>query len=730
MLKKIAILLAVLLVPVLIMSAGDTISRDQKTYQDLKSLSDAGIITKPLTKDNLTRAEVVEYINDGVHNVLAANVLATSTSSDTELSGQIEKLYNLVKAYMTDMMKTQQKLDSIIETIGDLKVKKDSIEKRQDKLLSSMGMRINGESSAYMTDVLLFGSKYIANAEPAKRYRPITQYLDLKFSLNATKELYAEATFRVENLYGGFWGSMDIQGLKRFFIQGQYPVSFVFGDYQGKLTPYTLWAVDDQRPYEAKIFSDKRDMNKKELYLLDNTWPLSGAKAQTILELFDTVDVDITVLGARLGEGMNSGEPARSYYQLYSPSQGVFMPNPYNHDEYLIGGSIHSGVSDLFKLGVNYSEIIDSKDTGTFSYATLDNYVTSADGEFKIKFGDDGQAKVKAEFAKSSYTNNKWFQNYITDTALKGAAEATFMNSTLGVSYSLVGNSYTAYAAQTRMSDERNSYMYLTQNNAWNITTAPPSYLLGGKTYPFTRYNPAINVSYGNSAGSGSTGLAYKQENLFYFPVYENNTMPYGDSTPNRKNITVKYSGNYLDGIIQPSIQYVMANEIVSSLDVTYTVKPRNFTVIEGGVKSEFTLGIPWTISAGYKTENTDNGQTNSIALISSTIDAGIEGTIIKKKLKAYAGYKNIAFAGSEYGVAWNAMSFSYKYGLRKYDATITSMGAGVEYYIAKPAVIGVSFTNTVLADKNNKTLTDFLNNTKPLSYSVQELDIKVSISF
>ena len=75
-------------------------------------------------------------------------------------------------------------------------------------------------------------------------------------------------------------------------------------------------------------------------------------------------------------------------------------------------------------------------------------------------------------------------------------------------------------------------------------------------------------------------------------------------------------------------------------------------------------------------------------------------------------------------------MSSIYQYGLRKYDATITSMGAGVEYYIAKPAIIGLSFTNTVLADKNNKTLTDFTNNTKPLSYSVQELDIKVSISF
>src|SRR5665811_896941 len=84
--KKIAILLAVLLVPVFVMSSGDTIGRDNWTYQDLKSLCDAGIITKPLTKDTLTRGEVVEYINDGVHNVLALNKTASSSSSDAELT--------------------------------------------------------------------------------------------------------------------------------------------------------------------------------------------------------------------------------------------------------------------------------------------------------------------------------------------------------------------------------------------------------------------------------------------------------------------------------------------------------------------------------------------------------------------------------------------------------------------------------------------------------------------
>jgi hypothetical protein len=732
--KKIVILLAVLLVPVFVMSSGDTVGRDNWTYQDLKSLCDAGIITKPLTKDTLTRGEVVEYINDGVHNVLALNKTASSSSSDAELVSQIDKLYNLVKAYMTDMMKTQQKLDSILETIGDLKVKKEQIEKRQDRLLNAMGMRINGESSAYMTDLLLYGSKYQAEKRPDERYRPITQYLDLKFSLNATKELYAEATFRMENMFGGFWGSMDIYGLKRFFIQGQYPVSFVFGDYQAKLTPYTLWAVDDDRPYEAKIFSDKRDMNKKELQLIDNTWPLSGGKVQTIMELFDTLDLDITILGARLGQGN------RSFYDVFDASKGFFTTtNSFNHDQYLVGGSVHSGIPDIFKVGINYSEITDAKDTITYASAALDNAVTSADGELKIKFGDDGGAKINAEFASSNYTNNKWIQNYITDIAMKGSAEATFMGSTIQVGYSAVGNSFTAYAAQTRMYDDSNNYPYLTQNNTWNIQNilssppSPPAYLLGGVAYPFSKYNPAINVSYGT--GSAATGLAYKPGNLFFYPINENNAMPYGDSTPNRDCLTLKYSGNYLDSLLQPSIKYEMANEIVSP--IASTVAPRNFTVVEGGIKSEFTAGIPWALVAGYKMEDTNNGQKNSIAFTSYTMDAGIEATIIKKKLKVFAGYKDNSYNGSEYQYTMDysggfAMG-NYSYRLCKFDADISSLGIGFEYNVAKPAVIGMSFTNTVMTDNNNRSFTNNFDPAGPAtkqSYNAQELDIKVSISF
>jgi hypothetical protein len=743
MLRKIVLFFAVMLIPVIATASGD-IGKDSSTYKDIRSLVDSGVITKPLTQDSLSREEVVEYINDGVHNVLAANrpaPQAASQASDAELAGQIGKLYNLVKEYMTDMMKTQQKLDSILETIGDLKVKKEEMEKRQEKLLGLMGMRIDGESNAYMTDLLLYGSKFQYAGATDDRYRPITQYLDLKFSLNATKELYAEATFRVENMYGGFWGSDDIYGLRRFFIQGQYPISFVFGDYQAKLTPFTLWAVDDDRPFESRIFSDKRDMNKNELYLLDDTWPLSGGKIQTIATIADAVDVNITFMGARLGvNGQND-------YTVYDPTYNSFVPQLMAHDQFLVAGRIDSSLSlpDNLDIGFNYSEIEDDRDTGdNYNAPTVDNPVYSADAAFKLKFGDGMDAKISGEFAKSLYTNNAGINGYISDTAMKAGVEVNAFNTKVTASFIDVGNSFTSYAAQTRIFDERssdqfstflNNDLYLTQNNTWNIAGAPPQYIIGTKIYPFTKYNPTINVSYGLNPNSSASGLASVPGNLLFYPQYENNISPYGDATPNRQKISVMLSGDYDFGfVLKPLVSYDMASEIVpySGIDLLgnpQTIAVRNFSVIRVGTKAEYGM---FAATVGYTMEDTNNNST--VAYSSAIIDAGLEATLIKKKLKVYAGYKHIDFNGTEYAATTTNIGgvtipvyamlvdtdSKGTIALPGVDQSVDSMGVGVEYYIAKPAIVGLSFTNTTIEDNKIKTN----------SFGAQELDLRVSIKF
>jgi hypothetical protein len=125
-----------------------------------------------------------------------------------------------------------------------------------------------------------------------------------------------------------------------------------------------------------------------------------------------------------------------------------------------------------------------------------------------------------------------------------------------------------------------------------------------------------------------------------------------------------------------------------------------------------------------------DTNNNSNVAYSSAIIDAGLEATLIKKKLKVYAGYKHIDFNGTEYtpNTATNILGQTYPVyemltsvnGTPGVDESVDSMGVGVEYYIAKPATVGMSFTNTSMVD----------NRVKADSFGAQELDLKVSIKF
>jgi len=745
MLRKMAFVIALLIAPVMVFAAAGEIGKSDWAYQDIKSLVDSGIITKPLEKDTLTRAEAVEYINNGVNNVLYAD--AASSAGGADLSGKINQLYNLVKAYMEDMMKANQKLDDILNTIGDLAAKKKELEAKQDKLLNAMGMRINGESSMYMTDMLKFGSNYIATPKPPDRYRPITQYIDLKFSLQARKDIYAEATFRMENMFGGFWGSKDIYGLKRFFIQGDMPVSFVFGDYQAKLTPFTLWAVDDEMPFEAKLFADKRTMNKNELNLIDNAWPVNGGKVATIVELFDSMDLNLSVQGARLGE---YNKPA---YGKYNIGTGAYTEggNP-PHDQYMLAAKASSdfGVRDMLEIGINYTEIIDAKDTGNKTAPVYNNYVVSEDLKFNYNFDETSGIKIYGEYAGSWYTPNKgkswamWYYDgatgafsntktthqYATGSALKAGIEGRAFNTVLDLNFRNVGNSFTANAAQTRIYNFAENYPYISQNNTWNVNPGAnlnPHYTIGGGYYPFTRYNPRIVTS--------TAGIASREGNLLSYPVYDNAASPYGDSTPNRSGIKLSVKGDYLDGMIAPMIGF----ETLSEPEPLIKSKPRNFTVIQAGAKLQY---MPVMVHGGITMQNIKNDASGNsqVAFDSRTIDLGLEWQVIEKKLLAYAGFKSTTMKGTEVYRSTTAMSPGlYPLAQVRFDHTITTMGGGLEFRIAKPVSIGIYFTDTLIEDNAEvKDADDFAYYGRAIgtkmknynSYKVQELGAKLSILF
>jgi len=706
--KKLIMAAAILVLPALILAAAGGITKDDLAYTDIKALVDSGVCTMALTKASLTRNEALSYIENAVS--------ATAQPGSTAVKADLERLYSLVKSFQTDMMDKGFKLGDIEDTLASIKVMEAALEikkidEKENGIIETLGFKINGDAGLYMTDLLFYGNKYPTGG----RYRPITQYLDLMFSVKPDRTIYAEAVFRVETLTGGSWGADNIYGVKKFLISGDYgyPLVFTLGDYHAKLTPYTIWAQDDARPFESNVFSDKRDMNKKELDIQDNSWPLTGGIASTKVKIAGELALNAVVMAARVAAANgNYTTPYSNYitainYLTYTADNFV-----YPHDRYMAAGRLSSDftLKDTLDAGCNFVEIKDAEDTGAkYGSPMMDNYVSSVDAQLKLF----GIVTLKGEFAVSDYyagttqSAQAWNNKYISDSALKAVLEAEYLNTKFEGTFSVVGNSFTAYAAQSRVYDgyDNNNYDYLTQNNTWNVSTVPAGYSLYNIKYPMTRYNPSIIADY---LGTG--------RNLMPYVFYENNASPYGDSTPNRQGFTGKLSGNYLDGIIAPSVKYTYLTEIVSYLPGLQFTCPREFKVAEAGVK--ITLGDV-KLTGGYKNEITDNTYTGGGAhLDSSVIDAGASCTFFKK-FGVSIGLKNYAFKGTEYPYTYSGTSWGYQ-AKTNYDTNILAYGASANYELLKNANIGLSFTKTSVENR-------FAEST---NYSAQEIDARVNMSF
>ena len=261
-----------------------------------------------------------------------------------------------------------------------------------------------------------------------------------------------------------------------------------------------------------------------------------------------------------------------------------FAATNYNHDQYMLGGrlSTDATLGDMFTIGINFNEISDSKDTGTYSAPVIDNYVGSFDAEFKMELFEGAQIKAKGEYAMSWYTGNKHVIPYVTDAAINAGIEAKAFDTELCVDFRSVGKDFTAFAAQTRInpfninaSADNNSQYYVSQNNSWNIALTPPQYKIGPDVYPFTQYNPRITVNYNGTAGERGGLLPG------YF--FENAATYAGAATPDRMGVSALVKGSYLDSMIKPAVKVEFFTE--------YFGEQRDFMVIEGGLSASI-IGI------------------------------------------------------------------------------------------------------------------------------------------
>ncbi len=700
--RIIIVLTAALLLPCMPAMA---VPAPDKAYQDIMTLSSSGVIPEKPAKAQITRDEALILVESGVKNVTAGNYGASKA--------ELETLYGLVKMFTTDMMEKGKDLGEIEDILVDLRMRSESsrmknIEDKQEAISGTIGLKINGDASVNMVDLLLTG-----NAFPLERdYRPVTQYIDLIFSAHQSDKLSAEAVFRIESLFGSYWSAMNIYGVRKLNIHGNYPVSFDAGVYQAKLTPLTLWAVDDDRPFEAAFFKNKRDMIKKELYLEDEMWPLTGLKLASDFKLFGETQFNAALMAARIAVANDTSTTSYASYvnaPSYSASAGALYTCP--HDRYMLAGRLSTDLSfkDKVTFGLNAVEITDIKETGLIKMSpSMSNLVASADAEVKVF----DWLKLKGEYAMSDYyvttsqSAQVWNNRDNWDSALMAGLEAEGFGLKLDGSFRVNGDVFTSYAAQSRTYDGFANFAYLTENNTWNVSMAPPAFSLNNAAFPLTKYNASINGSY------AATG-----KNLMPFVFYENNSMPYGGSTPNRQGLDVKIGGDYFGSAIMPSARYSYYQELVSHMPGSQATSPRTFQAVEGGIKSK--LGNI-SAGAGYKLEMTENTSIGGqVELTAQIIDASFDYGITPK-LGVHAGFKGNIFAGKDCPYTYTSGSGMAFGVLKSYDATILKWGLGVDYEILKQATARLSFAHTYFTDNLESS-----NN-----FTAQEIDLSAVMTF
>lgn len=711
------------------------VSSQDPSYQVLKDLASRGALSRPFPQDgsSLSRAEMALLVEDAARTVLGPNSIqmadlpalpplpgeaaapgipaagALPAAAFSASSGDKDAVYKLVQEYQDELMKMGAKLTSVEDQLAALKQRDDDLNSKIDHLLKMTGLKINGEAVVQSID---FG--FMPKGSDMATFWPTVGYFDMNVNARPRPDMYAEVVLRMETLFGAYWGSDNAASLRRFRMRADTPVGLTLGMLDYKNTPLTVWAVQDEFPYEGPIWAHMRKEGMDELYLGDNQWPLYGALADTTLLWFDGMDEYIQVMGSKLATNgqSNSNLPF-----------ATTMP----YDQYLVGGrtafTLPSVVPGDAKhhamnatLGFNYFEIRDVADS-QINGPTIRNQGVQMNNVFssdlKLGFMDDGLV-IKGEYAVANYNpdlesqDNSWAHG-TAETLHCILNEGGTKIDAYGVS---VDPSFINYAAQTRTQDNYDDAMQfpgpsgvglydpITANNLWDPGKSKYENNVG-QYYWLTRYN---NVPYANYQGQPGGG---KVVGLYVpYDPFSNNSTPYGEATPNRQGGGLKYNGSYAGGLIQPSLAGSYLSEtqagwwIPPTAGVDSSLFERTFLRGQGGLKLDFNgLNISWlplAVWGGMTCEQTEDGEPANSALhyadlVSSTIDFGLDYGLTQK-VHLLGGYEHQQWDGSDY-INTGAFISDTRYQWYYSAYLIDSYSGGVSWDVSKATNVFLAYS-------------------------------------
>ena len=450
--------------------------------------------------------------------------------------------------------------------------------------------------------------------------------LDLNTHVNPIEDIEIFAQLRIQNKFGGFFGSGTSVNVRQLQVKGviNKSIRFGLGDLFLKQSRYTLYNDDEElSSFENDMFKPYRDIIHYENFYLDNRWRLQGLQSDFSFE-FDrgirTLEFDLFLTRPR---GSNA-----------------ISTTTYSSDQLLTGGSVISKLTKNLELKSHYINLFEVASSGTSNISVRNPvYLIGLKRLYKNK-NHQFESKIQGGFSQRYWLHSELENN--VDDSTSNYNEGLFFDfqnnyvkkdSTLqlSVNYRYVDPNFRSAGAQTRrlnFGQELSNTIYPNYTN--NFIQRPTSIfdLLSDERI----YNQQIS------------------SNLMVFnPVYSN-ALPYGDATPNRNGADLKAKIHLKNKIIQSLIKAGFYRELVGQ----GTPNKRSFALFKTAVKINMNEGFHWkkelSLSGSYEAEYTSRGgdTVSQVQLLGQQINIALNAEVLPKFFVQLA-YKQFNADGNEF---------------------------------------------------------------------------------
>ncbi len=547
----------------------------------------------------------------------------------------------------------------------------------------SSKVKFNGVGRSYINTSTISGNVMKNDSITGSKVNNGVNTLDLNFNITPNKTNEIVALARIENKFGGFWGSGLTLSFRQLYLRGIIAnvIRYRLGDIYVKNSPYTTYNPIREDSYnEADIFHMYKDWVYYDNFHQKDYWHLQGGH----------VDFGFT-FKSLIKEVLVDGYIARN-------NSAVILTRP----ETLYSGAkitlVQSKFFDLTYHYANFFEMQPTKKTGT----EFHNPVNTIDfninlGNEKLKYKLLGELGASTVNMRNDSTYPKLKDNFMD---IGAAIEWVPSGLTLKLSYRQVGADFRSAGAQSKRMNFMNNPLTFTQYTNAQINR------------PISLFDITKDE---NLYASTITNIMMQ-----YNPKYEN-TMPYGLATPNRQGVNIKLNYGQPDKKINLFADVNMLEEIRGQ----GTNELRHFTSICAGmdinVNKFFDKEKIFKITAGIKMENTTRkGDTISkVDLKANLIDVGLQYEFAKK-FDLLLGAKLLNANGNEFLPVRDNMNRINDFTPVTMDCKEILLGGGIRYRFSEQSYLTLQYLNFDYKD----------NKTNANNYNINQVIILYSMKF